>query len=168
MGSGGLDPLVRLSPNARIVEVDSRGGPTTLTLKLHEKDCWRASVIVQATVVVPTGNAVPDAGEQLIDSGCAALATCGSVNVTGTAWPLADSVTTGAGHTAVARRGSFTSLGSVDERLMQLALSIARSETPTLAAEVRRRGKRTWLVLELISATRSSVHFTYRGRNVTE
>ena len=49
-------PLVKLSPNARKLAADSRGGPIIFTVKLHDADrCW-ASVIVHATVVVPTGN----------------------------------------------------------------------------------------------------------------
>ena len=38
----------------------------TVTVKLHVAVCPEVSVAVQVTVVVPLGNAVPDAGVQLV------------------------------------------------------------------------------------------------------
>ena len=122
----------------------SRAGPVTFTLKLQLNVCCRASVIEQATVVVPTGNAEPDAGEQLTDNGWAPPETFGSSNVTRTGWRFAEWVTTGAGHAAVAGVGAFASLGSVgDDPCVQPA---ANSATAT------KKGTR-FLIGELISIT---------------
>src|SRR5687767_12266328 len=108
-----------------MIEVDKRGGPMTFTVKLHQKDRWRASEIVQATVVVPTENALPEAGEQLTVSGWTLPAACGSSKVTRTGWPAAEVVTTGAGHAAVAFGDALRSLGSVDDPCVQPAANNA-------------------------------------------
>ena len=127
----------------------SRAGPVTFTLKLQLNVCCRASVIEQATLVVPTGNAEPDAGEQLTDNGWAPPETFGSSNVTRTGWRFAEWVTTGAGHAAVAG-GVFTSLGSVgDDPCVHPA---ANSATAT------KKGTR-FLIRELISIPHSSCAF---------
>ena len=53
-------PSVRLSPKAmkRVTEIRGGGGDT-VTVKLQEADCWRASVAVHVTGLAPTGKAVP-------------------------------------------------------------------------------------------------------------
>src|SRR5262245_13289173 len=68
-GSGGVDPPVMLSPNARNVVALSLGGPVTRTVNLHVDVCCRRSMTEHSTVVVPSENAVPDAGAQVADSG---------------------------------------------------------------------------------------------------
>ena len=67
---------------------------------------------VHATVVVPTGNAVPDGGAQAIVTGCVAPDTCGSPKVIVTGCPKGDCAVTGAGQTPAT---CDTSLGAVDE-----------------------------------------------------
>ncbi len=39
----------------------------TVTVNEHEAECWQASLAVQFTVVVPTGNAEPEGGLQVMD-----------------------------------------------------------------------------------------------------
>jgi hypothetical protein len=53
-------------------------------VKLQLKERCRASVTEHATVVVPVGNALPDAGEQLIEKGAVPPETRGSSKVTST------------------------------------------------------------------------------------
>jgi hypothetical protein len=81
-------PAVTLSPNARKLVRCSVGSRVTLTEKLQE--AWRltASVAVQLTFVVPTGNCDPEEGVQATVTGNwppelagAAYATCAVVVV---------------------------------------------------------------------------------------
>jgi len=94
-------PNVMLSPNARNVVADSRGGPNTRTEKLQVTVSASASATVQPTVVRPIGNTEPDGGEQAKLNGRTPPDACGCANVIRTGPPFNDCVTTGAGHDTV-------------------------------------------------------------------
>jgi hypothetical protein len=93
-----------LSPNARNDVTGSFGGGCTtignVQLALRE----RASLVVHVTVVVPTVNAEPLTGRQLVLSGAWPPVTTGAANETGCADPSSDS--TGAGASGHAIDGS--------------------------------------------------------------
>lgn len=62
------------------------GGAVTVTVNVHARVVCDASVLVQRTVFVPTGNSEPDAGVQLVCTGAVPPDTAGVANVT--AMPL--------------------------------------------------------------------------------
>ncbi len=61
---GEVTPSVRLSPNATNFVTDSAGATVTDTVKPQVAVRASASVAVQVTVLAPSGNAAPEAGEQ--------------------------------------------------------------------------------------------------------
>jgi len=64
----------------------------TVTGVVHIADCLALSEAVQVTVVVPTANSEPDAGEQLLVIGAVPPLTVGASKVTFTGLPLCDTV----------------------------------------------------------------------------
>jgi hypothetical protein len=61
-------PSVRLSPNAMIRVPRKRGGPATVTEKVHEPVRFNESVAIHSVCVTPTGNLVPEGGVQATDT----------------------------------------------------------------------------------------------------
>jgi hypothetical protein len=61
-------PTVRLSPNAMIRVARRRGGPATVTEKVHEAVRLNESVAIHWACVTPTGKLLPEAGVQLTDT----------------------------------------------------------------------------------------------------
>jgi hypothetical protein len=59
---------------------------------VQEADRESASLAVQVTVVVPTGSSDPDAGEQLVVTGCAPPVTTAFPKLTATGAPFGDTV----------------------------------------------------------------------------
>src|SRR5439155_11055236 len=80
-------------------------------VKLQVTASCAASVIVQRTVVVPTAKAAPDAGAQLIESGCRPPAACGDAKLTRMGPPVNDCETIGAGHETAGRGESPAAVG---------------------------------------------------------
>ena len=61
-------PAVRLSPNAMIRVRRRRGGPATVTEKVHEAVRLNESVATHCACVSPTGNVLPDEGVHATDT----------------------------------------------------------------------------------------------------
>jgi hypothetical protein len=78
-----------LSPNERNFVKRSSGGLVTVTAKLHELFCVRASLAVHVTVVEPTANAEPLDGVHVVVTGAVPPLTVGE-NVMATGSPVAD------------------------------------------------------------------------------
>ena len=71
-----------------------------------------ASVTVHATVVVPIGNAAPEAGEHAKLNGKTPPDACGCENAIRTGPPFNDCVVTGAGHDTVGCGAALRFVGS--------------------------------------------------------
>jgi hypothetical protein len=121
----------------------------TFTVKLHEKVCCRASVIVHDTVVVPIENASPDEGAQATDAGWTAADARGSANVTRTGWRFVDCAVTGPGHVTVAFVGGVGLLGSTDDPCVHPPTRIARTTTKKAARLIPR--DKPVILLRLVS-----------------
>jgi hypothetical protein len=92
-----------LSPNATKCVTVNRGpaGGVTVTLKPQEATCWAASVAVQVTAVVPTGNVDPLGGTQTVVTGASPPLAVGAPKLTAIGPPDCDERETGAGHEIV-------------------------------------------------------------------
>jgi hypothetical protein len=99
-------------------------------VKLHGNACDAASTTLQTTVVVPIGNAVPEAGEQLTDSGWTPPVACGSGNTTRTERPVNDCVSTGAGQSTVGRGEAVRSSGAAGEDVFCAQPTVNAASTP--------------------------------------
>jgi hypothetical protein len=99
-----------LSPKASNDVTASFGGGCTTTGNVQDALRARASLVVQVTVFVPTGNDDPLIGRQLVLSGAWPPVTVGAPYVTGCADPSSES--TGAGAIGHAIAGS-TGVGPV-------------------------------------------------------
>ena len=69
MGSGDVVPSVTLSPKATKRVYETTGTGATAIANAHAADRCRLSTAVHVTRVVPTGNAEPDAGAHVVDTG---------------------------------------------------------------------------------------------------
>jgi hypothetical protein len=126
-------PDVTLSPNARKRVLASRGAAWTVTPKLHDAEAPAASCAEQFTVVDPTGNICPDAGEHDTVTGNAPPEETGKANVAGApATPVAG-VVTDAGQVIASGRGSGVGVAEVgdDGSSPHAAASIVRPKIRT-------------------------------------
>ncbi|BCS31295.1 hypothetical protein TBR22_A04950 [Luteitalea sp. TBR-22] len=89
---------MKLSPSERNRSTESVGAIATVTPKLQEVVCARASVAVQLTVEEPTGTATPEAGVHATLTGAVPPVACGVTYVNGTGCPVVVRSATGAGH----------------------------------------------------------------------
>jgi hypothetical protein len=89
-------PAVMLSPKARNFVYASRGACWTVTV--NEQLAPVVIVDVQPTVVLPTGNSDPDAGEHVAFDELFPFDTVGASNVTGTGAPAGETARATDGH----------------------------------------------------------------------
>ena len=99
-------PSVMLSPNAMIRVPRRRGGPATVTEKVHEPVRLNESVATHSACVTPTGNLVPEAGVQATDTVPWPFRLSGSAYVTAAPTLVRAETVTGAGQ--VSSGGSAT------------------------------------------------------------
>lgn len=90
-------PSVRLSPNAMIRVRSRRGGPATVTEKVHEPVRLNESVATHSACVTPSGNVVPEAGVQATDTVPWPFRLSGSAYVTAAPMLVRAENVTGAG-----------------------------------------------------------------------
>ena len=90
-------PSVRLSPNAMIRVPRRRGGPATVTEKVHEPVRLNESVATHSACVTPTGNLVPEGGVQATDTVPWPFRLSGSAYVTAAPTLVRAETVTGAG-----------------------------------------------------------------------
>ena len=93
-----VTPCVMLSPNAMNLTALNLAGAVTDTSNEHEAVRLVASVAVQATVVVPTVNVLPDPGAHATETGCDPFWVVGITNVTSAVCPFVDDAVTLPGH----------------------------------------------------------------------
>src|SRR5215831_18142664 len=93
-----------LSPNATYRVTVERGGPSTVTTKLHDPVCCIASTALQTTTVDPIGKFTPLAGVHVVVSGAVPPLAAGAVNITWTGSPFADGTVRAVGHISVIGR----------------------------------------------------------------
>ena len=127
VGSGEVVPSVMLSPKARKRTDDNTGTAETITEKPHVPDRPRESVAVQVTRVVPSGNAVPDAGAQVVVTGALPPAATGVSNATTGGWPCRADAWMSAGHVRVgAGTGGSGLVGESPQELRHAASTSQR------------------------------------------
>jgi hypothetical protein len=82
-----------LSPNAMNLVTESRDARVTVTVNEQLADWFGAALVaVHPTYVVPTGNAAPDAGTQLVLMGGVPPEAVGPCHETVTGWPLGETL----------------------------------------------------------------------------
>ena len=102
-------PSVRLSPNAMIRVPRRRGGPATVTEKVHEPVRLNESVATHSASVTPTGNLVPEGGVQATETVPWPFRLSGGAYVTSVPTLVRAETVTGAGQ--VTSGGSATGVG---------------------------------------------------------
>jgi len=129
-----------LSPNAMNLTALNLAGAVTDTSNEHDAVRLVASVAVQATVVVPMLNELPDPGVHATDTGCDPFWVVGITNVTSAVCPFVEDAVTLPGHEMVG--GSGVGVGLVGDPPQATAAArntrapVCLSATPNEAARI--------------------------------
>ena len=127
-------PSVRLSPNAMIRVPRRRGGPATVTEKLHEPVRLNESVATHSACVTPTGNVVPEGGVQATDTVPWPFRLSGSAYVTAAPTLVRAETVTGSGQ-VTSGASAMGGLGGVGVGALGVPLHAAQQ---VIATSVRR------------------------------